>query len=167
MNATNAMLTWGEFRDVRPDLAEAGRALFYRVGVGLGFLGTVRPDGGPRVRPVCPLLVDAGLYAFVITSPKRKDLERDGRYTLHSFPTDDNEDAFSVTGRAERRDDASLRDACSTVWFAERKLDGPPPGFDEEQLFEFLIDGCLWTKTTGFGDYDPQHTVWRSGDRAS
>ena len=31
------------------------------------------------------------------------------------------------------------------------------------QLFEFLVDGCLSTKTTGYGDYEPQHTVWRAG----
>jgi Pyridoxamine 5'-phosphate oxidase len=157
------MLTWSAFRSTRPDLADAGRALFYQHGVGLGYLATVRPDGGPRLRPVCPLLVEDGLYAFVIPSPKRNDLLRDGRYALHSFPCDDNEDAFSVTGRAESRDDPSLRDGCSRVWFAERKLTGPPPGFDEEQLFEFLIDGCLFTKTTRHGDYEPQHTIWKSG----
>jgi hypothetical protein len=29
-------------------LAEAGGALLYNYGLGLGFLATVRPDGGPR-----------------------------------------------------------------------------------------------------------------------
>jgi hypothetical protein len=155
------MLTWAAFARARPDLVEAGRALFYQFGVGLGFLATVRPDGAPRLRPMCPLLVDDGLYAFITPSPKRADLRRDGRYALHSFPCPDNEDAFSLTGRAEARDDATLRDACSRVWFAERNLTDPPPGFDQEQLFEFLIDGCLYTKTTRHGDYEPQHTIWR------
>jgi hypothetical protein len=36
----------------RPDLADASRALLYQFGVGLAFLSTVRPDGGPRVHPV-------------------------------------------------------------------------------------------------------------------
>ncbi|MGH8976830.1 MAG: pyridoxamine 5'-phosphate oxidase family protein [Acidimicrobiia bacterium] len=159
------MLTWNEFAAVRPDLAEVGRARFYQVPVGLGFLATVRADGRPRVRPICPLLTPRGLFAFLIPSPKRADLLRDGHFELHSFPTDDNEDAFSVTGRAERRDDPDLREECAQTWFAERGLDGPsPPGFDEEQLFEFLVDGCLSTKTTGYGDYAPQHTVWKLGD---
>jgi hypothetical protein len=32
-------------------LAEAGGAPLYNYGLGLGFLATVRPDGGPRVLP--------------------------------------------------------------------------------------------------------------------
>jgi hypothetical protein len=159
------MLTWAQFRERRPDLAEVGRARFYQFSVGLGFLGTVRPDGAPRVHPICPLLTDDGLFAFVIPSPKRSDLMRDGRYSLHSFPAPENEDAFSVTGRAERRDDAALREVCSRIWFAERDLDGPPPGFAEEQLFEFLVERCLSTKTKGHGDYEPQHTIWTLGQR--
>jgi Pyridoxamine 5'-phosphate oxidase len=157
-----SMLTWNEFAAARPDLAEVGRARFYQVAVGEAYLATVRPDGAPRIRPICPLQTADGLFAFIIPSPKRADLLRDGRYALHSCPTEGNEDAFSVTGRAERRDDAALRAACARVWFAERKLDAPPPGFESEQLFEFLVDGCLATKTTGYGDYEPQHTVWRA-----
>ena len=68
------MLTWGQFAAARPDLAATGRSLYYQVGVGLGFLATVRADGAPRVHPVCPLLVDDGLYLFLIPSPKRADL---------------------------------------------------------------------------------------------
>jgi hypothetical protein len=156
------VLNWNQFAAERPDLAATGRSLYYQVGVGLGFLATVRADGGPRVHPVCPLLVDAGLFLFVIPSPKRADLERDGRCSLHSFPTDDNEDAFVVSGRAEPRHDAPLRQACAEAWMTERKLDGEPPGFDAEQLFEVLIERCLATKTTGYGDYEPQHTVWHA-----
>ena len=47
----------------------------------------------PRARPVYPLLAENRLYAFIIPSPKRADLVRDGRYELYSFPTLDNEDA--------------------------------------------------------------------------
>jgi len=154
------MLRWPAFAEARPDLAATGRSLFYQVGVGLGFLATTRADGAPRVHPVCPLLIEEGLYLFLIPSPKRDDLLRDPRCSLHSFPTDNNEDAFAVSGRAERRDDPKLRRACAEAWMAERKLDSEPPGFDQEWLFEVLIDRCLATKTTGWGDYEPQHTVW-------
>jgi hypothetical protein len=47
------MLTWAEFAHARPELAEAGRRLLYQFGVGLGFLATVRADGGPRLHPMC------------------------------------------------------------------------------------------------------------------
>lgn len=156
------MLTWPEFRRARPDLAETGKAIFYQFGVGLGFLGTVRRDGGPRVHPMCPVITDDGLFAFIVPSPKCNDLIRDGRYAMHGFPPANNEDAIYFTGRAVLRDDRSLRGRIAKVFFDERKLEGPPPGFQEEQLFEFLIDSCLATKTTGHGDYNPQHTIWRA-----
>ena len=60
----------------------------------------VRADGGPRVHPVCPQVVDGELWVFVIAqSPKRADLERDGRYALHSFPCVDVDDEFFVIVR--------------------------------------------------------------------
>ena len=158
------MLTWGQFAAEQPDLVETGRALLYRVGLGLGYLATVRADGGPRVHPVCPILTDDGLYLFVVSSPKRADLRRDPRYALHAFPSDGNEDAFYVTGTAEPRPDPALREQLAEQYLVvERKIPEPPPGFADEQLFELLIDACLATKTTGYGDWNPQHTVWKSG----
>ncbi len=65
-----------------------------------------------------------------------------------------------MTGTAEARADTSLRDAIARIWFDERGRAGPPPGFGEERLFEFSIDACLATKTTGHGDYEPRHAVW-------
>ena len=90
---------WGELTAKRPDLASAGRDLLYQFGVGLAFMSTVRHDGGPRLHPICPLLTDTGIYALIIPSPKLADLLRDGRYALHSYPTENNEDAFYLTGR--------------------------------------------------------------------
>ena len=96
-------VTWGEFERAEPGLAEAGRALLYQFGVGFAFLATVGRDGGPRMHPMCPLIHDGGLYAFIVPGPKQADLHRDGRYALHSFPCEDNEDAFYCTGRARGR----------------------------------------------------------------
>ncbi len=156
------MLTWREFRRIRPDLADAGRALLYQFGVGLAFLATVRRDGGPRVHPMCPVITDEGLYAFIVPSPKRYDLLRGGRYAMHAFPPAQNEDAFYFTGGAAAPPDRTLRQSIAQVFLDERRLDSPPPGFEQERLFEFLIDGCLLTRTTGHGDYDPKHTVWKA-----
>ncbi len=93
------MATWSEFSAADPSLAAGIRALLQQYGPGMGYLATVRPDGGPRVHPVSPVLTD-GLYVFVIASPKRHDLERDGRYALHSYPPEDNDDEAYLTGRA-------------------------------------------------------------------
>jgi hypothetical protein len=156
------VLSWSEFARIEPDLAMAGRGLLYQFGVGLGFLATVRPDGGPRVHPVCPLIAGEGLFAFLIPSPKRADLHRDGRYAMHSFPTDDNEDAFSVAGIAQPVDDREVRRALEARFLEERKLTSPPPGFAEQELFVFDVERCLYTVTIGHGDPAPRHTVWRA-----
>jgi len=148
-------------RRVRPDLAQAGEALLYQFGVGLGFLATVRADGGPRVHPVCPVLLGDGLYAFVVPSPKRRDLERDGRYSLHSFPADDNEDAFSVSGRASAVTDPSLRSELAQAYIRERpSLPSQESTLAESVAFEFDVETCMLTRTDRHGDPSPRHTIW-------
>jgi hypothetical protein len=112
---------------------------------------------------VCPQLYEGGLYGFVIPSPKREDLLRDGRYALHSFPCDDNEDAFYVTGRARPVNDGELRNGLAEQFVRERAaLAIPAPG-EDQMLFAFDVDRCLLTRTTGHGDPEPQHEVWRAG----
>lgn len=156
------MLTWKQFREVRPEMADAGRQLFYQFGVGLAFLGTVRRDGGPRLHPMCPVFFEDNLYAFIEPGPKRNDLHRDSRYALHCFPPANNEDAIYVTGRAEyREDDADLREQVAAIFWSERKMVASPPQHTRNELFEFLVDNALLTKTTGHGDWNPQHTIWR------
>src|SRR5881398_1544495 len=123
---------WGDFRRLRPDLAEAGRRLLYQFGV-----------GGPRIHPICPLLTDDGLYAFLAPSLKRDDLRRDPRYALHSFPSPQNEDAFYVTGIVRPVEDTQTVAALRAQFLAERKLDSAPLEAGRDELFEFVIDRCL------------------------
>jgi hypothetical protein len=156
------VVTWNEFAEVEPELASACRAMMYQYGVGLAFLATIRSDGAPRLHPMCPLIAESGLFAFLIPSPKRDDLHRDGRYAMHSFPADENEDAFSLTGVAEPVDDPGLRRELQAQFLEERELGEPPERFDEQELFAFRIERCLHTVTTGHGDPEPRHRVWRA-----
>lgn len=159
------MATWRELQEQRPDLAGAGRDLLYRVGVGLAFLGTVRPDGGPRLNPMCPVLADDRVFAFIVPGPKCRDLERDGRYAMHSFPCDDNEDAFMLTGDARRVADVELRRRLVAQFLGERStLSMTEADLEAQTLFEFDVDRVLLTRTTGHGDPAPRHTVWHAGD---
>jgi pyridoxamine 5'-phosphate oxidase-like protein len=160
-----AGIAWSEFRREQPELAEAGRELLYRVGVGLAFLSTVRRDGGPRLHPICPVLTDSGMYGFIIRSPKSNDLRRDSRFALHSFPTDDNEDAYYLTGTARVVDDPEVRAALTQQFLDERpSIDLSQDELAEQILFEFHIDRCLLTRTDGFGDPNPRHTIWHEVD---
>ena len=124
-----AVASWVELEELRPDLVEGGRQLLYQHGVGLAFLSTIRPDGGPRLHPFCPIISAAGLFGFIIPSPKQRDLQRDGRYAVHSFPTEDNEDAFLVSGKAQPVTDAAVRQALGEQFVRERTEIGVPfPG---------------------------------------
>jgi hypothetical protein len=159
------MVTWREFTELRPDLSESGRALLYQFGVGLAFLATTRADGGPRVHPICPQVHDGGLFAFVVPSPKRADLLRDGRFALHSFPCADNEDAVYLTGRARPVDDDATRRALARQFLEERAALAIAAPDEQQQLFAFDIDSCLLTRTAGHGDPRPIHTVWHQPER--
>lgn len=147
------MLSWGRFRHSAPDLAAAGRAMLYRSGVGLAYLGTVRADGGPRVHPVSPLLVEDGLFALLMVSPKLEDLLRDARFALHTFPMHDGEESFYVTGRAAFPRDPALRRSVAAAFLAERSLSGPPPGFGQNVLVELHVQTCVLTR-------EGEHVTW-------
>jgi hypothetical protein len=138
------MITWTEFERHQPALADAGRRQYYRFGIGLAFLATIRPDGGPRVHPVCPVISPAGLHLLIKTGPKQQDLRRDGRYALHSeaCPPPRHDDGFAVIGRARAVTEAETAGVVRRQVLAER--DGKVwPGFDEELIFELGIERCL------------------------
>src|SRR5262245_50677122 len=98
----DTMATWSEFAHAAPALAAAIRSALHQYGPGLGYLATIRPDGSPRLHPVSPVVADDGLYACLLDTPKRRDLVRDGRYALHSYPPDDSDDEACVRGSAHR-----------------------------------------------------------------
>jgi hypothetical protein len=59
--------------------------------------------------------------------------------------------------------DRERRLAATAQFLAERKLEAAPPDFGDQDLFEFRVERCLWTQTSGHGDWNPRHTIWRSG----
>jgi len=160
LGTVRVVVSWGELAAQRPDLTDGGRRLLYQHGVGLAFVATIRPDTGPRMHPFCPLLTDDAMFGFIIPSPKQRDLRRDGRYAVHSFPTESNEDAFYVTGRATLVVDSSSRRTLGEQFVSERAQIGVPFPADDDLLVAFDIETCLLTSTTGFGDLNPRHEVW-------
>src|SRR4051794_28057355 len=129
------MASWSDFAAAEPQLAAAVRALLQQYGPGLGYLATVRPDGGPRLHPVAPVFTDEGLYCFVVNSPKRRDLERDGRYALHSYPPEDSDDEAYLSGHASPVTDASVIAALADSLHASSDVDW--------RIFELTIDTAM------------------------
>jgi hypothetical protein len=110
---------------------------------------------------MCPSLHEAGLFTSITPSPKQRDLRRDGRDAPHSFLGEDKEDAFSCAGKVRLVEDAGLRSELSAAFVAERMQFVVQAPAGEDALFEFLLGSCLLTRTTGHGDTNPVHRVWR------
>ena len=152
------MASWAEFEAAAPELAAKGRKLLYQFNVGLGYLATVRLDGGPRVHPFCPIIHGSGLYGLIGPSPKQRDLRRDSRYAIHSFPSPERDDEFYLTGRARAVADAELAAAVRRTMASTGASSS-----GNELLFEFDIERMLLAeyKPRGAPDnWPPRYTKW-------
>jgi hypothetical protein len=133
-----------------------GEDLLFQEGVGLAYLATIRKDGAPRLHPVCPVLSRGRLYILVIPqSPKRWDLQRDGRFALQSFPqARPDSDEFYLSGKARLVEDHLV--------FESVLNDAQHQASKDEVLFELLIERAMHTSWEGFGtsDYRSRHTKW-------
>jgi hypothetical protein len=133
------LANWAEFEAAAPELARKGKALLYQYGAPLGYLATVRADGGPRVHPFCPIVAEGGLWLYILRhSPKGTDLRRDPRFALHGFSPTDVDDEFFV------RDHAELMEPPGDLKAGIIAAAVPATaGADEEQLFQLQIDRVL------------------------
>ena len=152
------MTSWNDFEARAPEMAAAGKKLLYQFGAGLAFLATVRKDGAPRLHPICPTVVDGGLYALILpSSPKCTDLKRDGRYALHTFPPVDVDDEFLVMGRAQFIDDESQASRVRD----DQKARGMT-STNDEALFRFDLDRVMHAKYSGgHGTWPPTYHIWK------
>jgi Pyridoxamine 5'-phosphate oxidase len=143
------LLTWEQFEKEAPELASFGAG---RMSERVMYLGTVRKDGYPRVHPFTPFLSSGRLFAFMEpTSPKGHDIERDGRYVIHSLVKDMHGTGgeFSVSGRARLVSDPQVRTVA---------IKGCPYTPAERYvLFEFFIEEAAATHYDG----GPQYIRWK------
>ena len=117
------------------------------------YLATIKPDGYPRIHPFTPFIGFGHLFAFMEpTSPKAKDLQRNGRYAMHSLVTDGNgtNGEFQISGKAFLLSDSASRETAV----------GSCPYKPSERyiLFEFKIERCL---TNYYTDGNPNVKLWR------
>ncbi len=149
------MATWAEFAAAAPDLAAGGARLLHRGEIDEGFLATVRGDDPPRIHPIWIRVVDGVLYAFILKSAKRTDLEQDGRYALHSHRDPAAPSEFSVRGRAAPVAAGAVYDRVASGWYFE---------VDETyRLLEFDIEAAVLGVRGGPDEWPPRYTSWKSG----
>jgi hypothetical protein len=149
------MTTWADFAGAAPEIAEAGRSLLERTGVGEGILATVRDDAPPRMHPVKVGFIGGRLLTFVIVgSAKTRDLAEDGRYALHAHLDPDAPNEFLVRGRAVAVTDGPLRAAAIADW--------PFEVDDGYVLYELSIDHALLGQRASADDWPPVYTSWRA-----
>jgi hypothetical protein len=143
---------WAAFAAAAPGLAREGRRLFARDDDQV-FLVTVRgTEVAPRVHPVTIGIVGGGLYAFLLRSPKRSDLEQDGRYALHALLDPAAPDEFSVRGRARLVSEPEVRASVAGGWPFE-----PDASYD---LYEFSIESALLGERKTADEWPPRYASW-------
>jgi len=105
---TEVSVHWQAFAAAAPDFAAAGTRLLHRNSdIAIGFLATVWR--ALHLAPVCPIFCNGAIYLSVgAATPKRRDLDRDGRYVLHALLGESDEE-FRIAGRARRIDDPAQR----------------------------------------------------------
>ncbi len=130
------MISWKAFKSEKQDWANAALRIFSPTDDSIGFLATVSKDGRPRMAPVCPIFTTEGLYLSASRkTPKCFDLINDGRFVLHAF-LGENDEEFQLSGNARLITDTEERSyAHSLITFQ----------FDpDDDLFELMMDRALW-----------------------
>lgn len=149
------MVTWSEFAVAAPEIAGEGRRLIDASDDLKVLLATVRGDDLPRIHPITMAIVDERLYAFIITrSPKKLDLELDGRYALHTHLDPAVPTEVALRGRARLVDAPDECDRVAVGWAFE--VD------DGYTLFEFSIEHALLGARPTADDWPPVYTSWRA-----
>ena len=149
------MVTWAEFAGAAPEIASEGRRLIDASKDAKALLATVRGDDLPRIHPITVAIVDERLYAFIIArSPKKLDLELDGRYALHTHLDQAAPAEFAVRGRARLVGDPDVRERIGADWAFE--VD------DSYALFEFSIENAVLGARATADDWPPIYTSWRA-----
>lgn len=98
-------------------------------------------------------VVDGHLYTFVQAgSAKRRDLDEDGRYALHTHMDPAAPSEFLVRGHARLIEDDETRSAVASGWFFT--VDASYP------LYELLVEQAVLGERATANDWPPSYTRW-------
>ena len=150
-------MRWRDFSAECPELAELARVRFRRDQLML--LGTLRPDGSARISAVECDFVDGELVTGMIyRSVKARDLRRDARVTVHSWPPGkDNPDGdLKLYGRAVELTEPAAKRAYEDAIFARIQWRPTEP----YHCFRFELESAGYLR---FADQTEEVWAWRPG----
>jgi hypothetical protein len=154
------MADWQEFAALAPRIA----AIFTHRHAATGnlcLLGTLRPDGFPRISPMEPRFFEGRLWIGGMPgTAKFRDLARDPRFCLHTATVDTHvtDGDAKVWGTVDDVHDDALHRRYAEALFAETGLDVRGQAF--EHLFAAHLVGASAVEVVD-GHLDV--TVWRTG----
>ena len=154
------MAGWDGFAASAPTIA----GVFARRHAATGhlcMLGTLRPDGFPRISPMEPRLFEGELWIVGMPdTAKFADLAADPRFTLHTATVDTHvaEGDAKVWGTVEHVGDAALHQRFAEALFAETGLD-----LRGETFGQFLRAEIVGASAVAVGGGHLDITVWREG----
>lgn len=153
-------MRWREFADECPEFAAKIRQRFETEQIFL--LGTLRPDGSPRISGVeCDFVDDDLMTGMIWQSAKARDLLRDSRVTIHSLVPDkahesEGDGDLKLYGRALVVDEPSRKRRYEDA--LEARIDWKPS--EPYHCFAFDIERAGFVR---FVD-DSRHVwSWRAG----
>jgi hypothetical protein len=155
------MTTWQEFAEAAPRIAEIFTRRHTATG-NLCMLGTLRPDGFPRVSPMEPRFFEGELWIGGMPgTAKFRDLVRDPRFTLHTATVDTQvtDGDAKVWGFVEDVQDEALHQRYAEALFAET-------GFDlrGQKFGNFFAADVVGASAVEVGGGHLDVTVWRKGE---
>lgn len=154
------MASFSGFERAAPELAAAARRLMIGDdGVAIAFLATASAAGTPHLSPVCPIFCGDHLYLSASArTPKVRDLRAGGRFVLHAFLGEHDEE-LQLAGCAEEVDDEGERAAVhDAIPFPSFELDDP--------IYRLAITRALrvYWEQAGRPDTRPVRARWREGE---
>jgi hypothetical protein len=150
-------MRWRDFSAACPELAGLAQERLQRDQLML--LGTLRPDGSPRISAVeCDFVGGELVTGMIYRSVKARDLLRDARVTVHSWPPGkDNPDGdLKVYGRAVELTDPEAKRAYEDAIYARIQWRPTEP----YHCFRFELESAGYLK---FTEKTEEVWAWRPG----
>jgi hypothetical protein len=154
------MANWQQFVDEAPRIAEIFGRRHAATG-NLCLLATLRADGSPRISPIEPRVFEGELAVVGMPgTTKFADLDRDGRFCLHTATVDPHvgDGDVKLFGAVRELPDKPLHQRFAEMLFAESGFDLRGRDFDP-----FYVADLTGASSVTIDDGVLTITIWKPG----